>query len=60
MSFTFSKELTNIKCKEFINRSELTSITLPDNLETIGDYAFSDCTGLTNEIVEDINLKKRI
>jgi hypothetical protein len=27
--------------------SNLTAVTIPNSVETIGDYAFSDCSGLT-------------
>ena len=32
----------------FSGRSELTSITIPNSVTSIGSYAFSDCSGLTS------------
>lgn len=40
----------------FYNCRGLTSITLPDNISTIGSNAFSGCTALANVYVKDIKL----
>ena len=34
-------------CHLFIGSDELKSITIPDNVTSIGDYAFEDCSSLT-------------
>ena len=31
----------------FANRSDITSVWFPESLETIGEYAFLGCNGLT-------------
>lgn len=41
-------KVTAIDDYAFNTRSSLTSITLPDSIETIGSYAFSGCTSLTS------------
>lgn len=37
----------------FLNRTDLTSITIPDSVKSIGWYAFSGCTGLTSITIPD-------
>ncbi len=37
----------------FTNHSELTSIVLPDSLQSIGDYAFSSCRGIKSITIPD-------
>lgn len=39
--------ITKIPWQNFINCSKLISITIPENVTSIGDYAFSGCTSLT-------------
>ena len=39
--------ITTIPSKAFINCSKLISITIPENVTSIGDNAFSGCTSLT-------------
>ena len=40
--------VVGIKERAFENRSNLTSITIPDSVISIGSYAFSGCSGLTS------------
>ena len=42
------KPVTSICDRAFSNCTELTSITIPDNVTSIGDYTFNGCTGLTS------------
>ena len=39
--------ITKIPWQNFINCSKLISITIPENVTSIGDYTFSGCTSLT-------------
>ncbi|MBR0387237.1 MAG: leucine-rich repeat domain-containing protein [Clostridia bacterium] len=47
--------ITDISDSAFSSHSELTSVTLPESLESINWYAFSGCTGLT-----EINIPVRV
>ena len=46
--FQYFTGLTEISTQSFGECTNLTSITLPNSVETIGDYAFYMCTGLTS------------
>lgn len=46
--FEENSQLTTLKQKAFINCTSLSSIELPDSVETIGNQAFYQCTSLTN------------
>lgn len=45
---TFSGDITDIPYQAFFDNRDLTSITLPANVETIGEEAFFMCTSLTS------------
>ena len=40
--------VTSIGDNAFMNRSDLTSVTIPNSVKSIGEEAFSGCTGLTS------------
>lgn len=46
--FENNSSLKKIGNYAFANSSKLTSITIPDGVETIGEHAFADCSGLTS------------
>ena len=43
---TFNRELTSIGYKAFYSKGTLTSVTIPASVTSIGEYAFSGCSGL--------------
>ena len=45
---TFDGTLTELYTEAFDSQASLQSITLPDSVERIGDYAFYNCTSLTS------------
>ena len=45
--------VVGIKENAFENRSNLTSITIPDSVTRIGSYAFYECSGLTSIAIPD-------
>jgi len=49
--------LTSIDPNMFTNCDELIEVTLPDNLETIGQKAFSGCVSLSGEIMLPSSVK---
>ncbi len=44
----FSYPVVGIAGSVFLNKSNITSITIPSSIVSIGDSAFSGCTGLTS------------
>ena len=46
-----SKAVTRIGDYAFNNRSNLTSITIPDSVTSIGEYAFFSCSNLTSATI---------
>ena len=44
----FDGDVTTIGFNAFYNCTKLTSINLPDKVQSIGEYAFSGCTALTD------------
>ena len=54
-TFVFSDELTEIPQRCF-KETLLTSVVIPENIEVIGDNAFSGCTNLESVVLSD-NLK---
>lgn len=47
------KPVLEIGASAFANRTELTSVTLPDSITTISNLAFSGCSGLIDVIFEN-------
>ena len=47
-SYTVNPDCKIIYFRAFLYCDSLTSITLPEGLTSIGDYAFQDCSGLTS------------
>ena len=47
-SFAFGKDVEVIPSSLCSGMNQLLSITIPDNVKSIGDYAFKDCSGLTS------------
>lgn len=47
------KPVVGIGRDAFLNRTGLTSITIPSSVKSIGWYAFSGCTGLTSITIPD-------
>ncbi len=43
--------VTTIRYTAFAHSSNLTSVTIPNSVTSIGDYAFEDCINLTAIIV---------
>src|SRR5208283_2461878 len=44
----FSFPVVGIASSVFLNKTNITSITIPNGINNIGDSAFSGCTGLTS------------
>ena len=40
-------------CRLIYNNTELTSISIPENMNTIGDYAFANCNNLTDVTISN-------
>jgi hypothetical protein len=47
-STTNGYPVTSITNSAFLNKSTMTSVTIPDNVTNIGNNAFQACNGLTN------------
>ena len=45
---TFDDDITRIPSNAFQNHADITSITIPNSVTSIGDRAFAYCTGLTS------------
>ena len=48
-----SYPVTEISYRAFQSCNKITSITLTDNLETIGDYAFNNCSGVKSLVIPE-------
>ena len=46
-TFVFGESVEQIPANLCLNMSKLTSVTIPEGVTSIGDYAFSSCSGLT-------------
>ena len=53
-SFTFGNEVEHIPANLCNGMSNLTSIEIPNSVTSIGEYAFSGCSGLTKVNIMDI------
>ncbi len=51
--FASATNLTLIGNNAFSNNAELTEVTFPDSLQTLGDYAFRYCTNLKSVVVPE-------
>ena len=49
-SFTFGESVQHIPAYLCYGMSKLTSVTIPNSVTTIGEYAFKECTGLTSVV----------
>jgi hypothetical protein len=45
------KPVKEIAADAFWHRSNITSVFIPNSVETIGYYAFADCSGLTGDLI---------
>ena len=52
-AYTIKEGTKNIAVSAFDNRTGLTSITIPDSVTSIGEWAFYTCTGLKNVTFEN-------
>lgn len=50
--------VTRIEARAFFHNSEITRLTLPENLEHLGAWAFSSCPALSDTLVLPKNLKE--
>lgn len=50
--------VTRIETRAFFHNSEITRLTLPENLEHLGAWAFSSCPALSDTLVLPKNLKE--
>lgn len=50
--------VTRIEARAFFHNSEITRLTLPENLEHLGAWAFSSCPALSDTLVLTKNLKE--
>ena len=54
MTYSFFEFVrTLFKPNSFISSLTISSLTIPDSVERIGNYAFLDCTGLTSKTIPD-------
>ncbi len=55
-SFTFGEDVEHIPTYLCYDMDTLTTIDIPNNVTTIGDYAFSSCSGMTSVTIgKDVN-----
>lgn len=50
--------VTRIEARAFFHNSEITRLTLPENLEHLGAFSFSSCPALSDTLVLPKNLKE--
>lgn len=50
--------VTRIEARAFFHNSEITRLTLPENLEYLGTFSFSSCPALSDTLVLPKNLKE--
>ena len=56
MNIEFNNDLTQIKSSAFKGSKLTGTLSIPSSVQSIGDYAFQDCSGITMIILPEGNL----